>query len=366
MNSKQRAMAAMNFEEPDRVPRYWSSFWNEFAEEWGRQRSKVDLFEHFRSDMRLVAADETAWPTRAGIVRREGDRSLVRTGWGELKRTKFKGWESREYMGALVEPAVPERVDPRTLEFDDPMLPSRYDKAAEKAATLKDDYFVWCKSGGPYLRAAMMRGEENFWMDVAEDPDWVRAFVERIVDHIVSIAIEAMNRFGLQDTGIAIYDDVASNAGPFVGPPNYERIFLPALRRMVKDYKAAGAARVMHHSDGNVLSLLDMWVDAGIDAINPVEFRCGMDPVKIREQYGKQLVCTGGLDNSVILPRGDRSEIRDHVTHLLQAGRGGGFVIGPHSIGPDISVETMEYVLELLEEYDGYPLRPSMSGVGSA
>jgi uroporphyrinogen decarboxylase len=141
-----------------------------------------------------------------------------------------------------------------------------------------------------------------------------------------------------------------------VGPERYEEIFLPALRRMVRAYKDAGARRVMHHSDGNVLSLLDMWVEAGIDAINPVEFRTGMDPVKIREQYGQKLVCTGGLDNCDILPRGDRTEIRDHVQHILQAGRGGGFVIGPHSIGPDIRPDTMAYVLELLNEHGAYPL----------
>ena len=66
----------------------------------------------------------------------------------------------------------------------------------------------------------------------------------------------------------------------------------------------------------------------------------------------------GGLDNCAILPRGDRAEVRDHVLHLLQAGRGGGYVIGPHSIGPDISVDTMVHVLELLEEYGQYPMRP--------
>ena len=57
-----------------------------------------------------------------------------------------------------------------------------------------------------------------------------------------------------------------------------------------------------------------------------------------------------------MLPRGDRVEIRDHVLYLMEAARGGGFVIGSHSIGPDIKVQTMDYVLELLEEHSYYPL----------
>jgi len=60
-----------------------------------------------------------------------------------------------------------------------------------------------------------------------------------------------------------------------------------------------------------------------------------------------------------ILPRGRRAEIRDHIQHLIHAARGGGMVIAPHSIGPDIAVDTMDYVLELLDRYGWYPLHQS-------
>jgi uroporphyrinogen decarboxylase len=226
----------------------------------------------------------------------------------------------------------------------------RYAAALEQAEEKRDEFYVMCKTGGPYLRAATMRGDEDFWMDIADDPSWARAFVDRVAEHITTVGVESIRRFDLRDTGIAIYDDVASNRGVFVGPATYEAVFLPALRRMVRAYREAGATKIMHHSDGDVSLLLDMWIDAGIDAINPVEYRAGMDPVAIRRKYGEQLVCVGGLDNAAILPRGDRVEIRDHINHLMEASAGGGFIIAPHFIGPDISVETFEYVVELLDE----------------
>ena len=357
MTGKQRVSAALNFTEPDRVPRFWQGFWPQFIENWSERHAGIDPHDHFGDDMRLVAANETPWPTRAAVIKQEGDKTIVRTAWGEVKQTlPSQNPSAREVMGQLLEPGVPDRIDPDTIQFDDPTLDSRYEDAAQLVSLWKDRYYVLCKTGGPYLRAAFMRGEENFWIDVVEDPQWARAFVDRVVDHITVVGLEQLRRFDLYETGIAIYDDVAASWGTFVGPASYERIFLPALRRMVKAYKDAGAAKVMHHSDGNVLTLLDMWVDAGIDAINPVEFRTGMDPVKICEQYDGRLACVGGLDNCAILPRGDRGEVRDHILHLLEAGEGGGFVIGPHSIGPDISVETMEFVLELLEEHSTYPL----------
>ena len=341
----------MSFRRPDRVPRYWQTFWDEFQEEWAQDRGPTDLHEHFGDDMRLVAADETPWPSRIGVVEENDEEAVVRTGWGETKRTIPQKHYGQQVMGVLLERAVPERFDPDTLVFEDPLLDSRYEEAGGQAEELKDDYYVICKTGGPYLRTAFMRGEQELWMDVAEDPDWVRALVDRVVDHMIAVGLESLRRYDLYDTGIGIYDDVASSSGPFVGPKNYERVFLPGLRKMVRAYKEAGARKVMHHCDGNALPILDMWVDAGIDAINPVEFRSGMDPIAIRERYGEKLVCVGGLDNCVILPRGDRTEVRDHILHLLEAGRGGGYIIGPHSIGPDISIATMEYVLELLETY---------------
>lgn len=356
MTGKQRVMAAMNFQEADRIPRYFSSFWPEYEAKWVSIQGPTDLFKHFGEDMCLLEPEESTWPTRAGIIERRGDQAIVRSGWGETKLTQF-GDLAPQVIGKLIEPAVKDRIDPEKLRFDDPRLDCRFDKAGKKAAALKDEVLRLVQKWGPYLRAAFMRGGEQFWLDVAEDPGWTRAFVDRVVDRIVTVAVEGMHRFGLQETGIAIYDDVASSEGPFVGPKQYERVFLPVLRRMVKAYKEAGARWVMHHSDGNVMSLLDMWVDAGVDAINPVEFRVGMDAVKLRTQFGNRLVLTGGMDNAGILPRGDRAEIRDHVLHLLEAGRGGGFVFGTHSLGPDIAVEGAEYVLELLAAYGNYPLR---------
>ena len=346
-------MAAMSFQRPDRVPRYWQTFWDEFQVNWDAERGPTDLNRHFGDDMRLVAADESPWPSRFGVLEERGGDVVLRTGWGEVKRTPARKRYPQQVMGVLLEAAVPERTDPEALEFEDPTLDSRYEAVADTLAGFGDESYVICKTGGPYLRTAFMRGEEALWLDVADDPAWVRALVDRVVDHMITVGLESLRRFDLYETGIGIYDDVAASWGPFVGPENYERVFLPGLRRMVRAYKDAGAAMVMHHCDGNVLPLLDMWIDAGIDAINPVEFRSGNDPVAILERYGDRLVCVGGLDNCDILPRGDRAEVRDHVHHLLEGGAAGGFVLGPHSIGPDIGVETMEYVLELLDAQAG-------------
>jgi len=352
VTGKERVLAALEYREADRVPRFWDCFWKEFRVEWRKRFPDTDPMTYFGNDMHVVVADETPWPTRARVLRESDQERIARNGWGQVARTR-----AGSYFSELLEVAVPERVDPDTFVFDDPLMDRRYEGRFSEGK-LQDGAFVFCKTGGPYLRSAFLRGEEQFWLDIKDDPAWVRAFVDRVTDHLTAVGVESIRRWGLQDSGIAIFDDVAANWGPFVGPEAYERLFLPPLRRMIEAYRDAGARFVMHHSDGNVSSLLDMWVDAGVDAINPVEWRSGMDVVQIRKRYGNRLALIGGLDNCAILPRGDRKEVRDHVRYLLEAGRGGGYAIAPHSIGPDISVDTMLFVHEVLEECGGYPLPP--------
>ena len=354
MSGHERVLAALNFKEPDRVPR-WFNFWPEFRQAWERQKGAQPddaILEYYGTDMMVVVANETAWPLCAGLVEKSGQEAIHRSGWGVVARTRHGAKFSES-----IETAVPRRVDPHSLRFDDPLLDVRYQKAGEKAAAYRHKLAVFCKTGGPYLRAAFMRGQEDFLMDMVEDPAWVKAFVERVTDHIMAVGMESIRRFRLQDTGIGIYDDVCSVSGPVMGPKVYEKLFYPSLCKMVEGYKKAGAAKVFHHCDGYTRDLLEMWVEAGIDAHHPLEARTGLDPVEIREQFGDRLAIIGGVDNVLILPRGDRSEVRAHVMHILQAARGGGLVFAPHSIGPDVSVETMDYVLELLEEHGRYPLQ---------
>jgi len=103
--------------------------------------------------------------------------------------------------------------------------------------------------------------------------------------------------------------------------------------------------------------VLDDLVDIGIDAINPIEPRAGMDAVALREEYGQRLALVGGLCNSQILPQGTSDEVRRHILHVLRAGQGGGLVIGAHSIGPDISQERYDEAMALLRRHWHYPLR---------
>jgi len=348
MTSTERVLAALDYQRPDRIPLF-ETYWDEFIANWRSEKQPdpdADIYTCYGVDIAICVPDETPWPSRAAVLERTSTQIVQRNGWGATHRTVPGGFFFEEAGVAL-----PQRVDPDKLEFESPTPDARYTgfmKSVEDARAAGRCPFA--KTGGPYLRAANLRGVEQWLVDIAEDPVYAFALASRITDHMVAVGVEAIRRAGLQGTGIWIYDDIASNLGPMVSPQTYERLFAPLTARMVAAYRAAGARHVIMHSDGNILPVLDMLVAAGIDAINPVEPKAGMDIVALRERYTSRLAFVGGLDNAFVLPSGDRARIRQHVLRCVAVAREGGIVLGSHSIGPDIAVSDYDYAVSLIRQ----------------
>jgi len=343
MTSKERVMAALNFQRPDRIPKF-DSFWSEFkvkcVEELGLSKG-VDLADYFSIDIAIAIADETPFPTKREVISDDRRARIERDSWGRVIRTKRGGYFYEE-----LDVSVKNRRELEKAAFDSPYLDSRYEGFMRTVNALKDKRCVFCKTGGPYIRTSFLRGKEAFLMDIAGDPEFAKAMADKVADHIIEIGRESLRRGNLYDTGLWIYDDMAYNHGTMMSPASFEVIFLPAYKRMVKAFKDAGAAKVILHSDGNIAPVLDMLIEAGIDGINPVEPRAGLHIPTLKEKYGEKLSFIGGMCNSQVLPDGTKSEIENSAREIIEAGRDGGVVIGAHSIGPDIPVRNYVFYHE--------------------
>ena len=90
VTAKQRVTAAMNFRETDRVPRMFNSFEGDFLEQWRERHGDEEPREYSGLDLTVVVADETPWPTRAGIVEERGARRpVLAVDWGA--RIRYAG-----------------------------------------------------------------------------------------------------------------------------------------------------------------------------------------------------------------------------------------------------------------------------------
>ncbi|MEW5817457.1 MAG: uroporphyrinogen decarboxylase family protein [Spirochaetota bacterium] len=344
MDSKTRIMKSLNFQTPDRIGRF-DVFWPEFKEccqqELGLQQN-TSLEEYFEIDIHIAVPDETPFPSRAAVLSDDGVYITERTGFGSVIRKKKNG-----YFFHFLEPVIRSRDEWSSLLFESAALDSRYDSWEREVREVKGKGLcVFGKIGGPYIRTGFVRGESEWLMDIAGDPDFARETAVRYAEHLLAIGLEELKRGDLYDTGIWIFDDMGHNTGPIMSPESFEYIFYPAYKALVQGLKKAGASKVGLHSDGDIRLLLDMLIDAGIDLINPVEPKAGMSIPQLRHMYGTKLAYVGGMCNTHILPSGSEEEIRRSVLEILEIARDGGVVIGAHSIGPDISLQAYKYYYE--------------------
>ena len=336
---RKRVMSVLDHEPPDRLPVY-DSFWPEFSERWRREKGlgpDVTPEDYYFVDIAVVVAREEFFPTRRRVLREEDDVLVRDDGWGRIVRTRRGGYFYEELSHELDDPRKLDR-----LSFDPPDLDLRYAEFSKAVEREKAKRCVFCKIGGPYIRSSFVRGTEAFLVDLVRDEAFARELVLKVAGHLVEVGKESLRRGRLQDTGVWIYDDMGSSRAPMFSPRTFERVFYPAYRWMVGELKEAGARKVVLHSDGNIEPFLDMLVEAGIDAINPVEPQAGMDLVRLKEKYAGKLAFVGGVDNAHVLPSEDPKAIRSHILRLCEAGRDGGVILGAHSIGPDVSTEAYE------------------------
>ncbi len=184
--------------------------------------------------------------------------------------------------------------------------------------------------GGNLLETGqMLYRNDNFLMLLAADPAQAHDFLDRLVE----IHLEDLEKF-LRNVGpcidiIVFGDDLGMQTGPQVSPRMYREFFKPRHALMWQRAKKLAHVKVMLHCCGAVRELLPDLIDAGLDAINPVQISGrGMDPAGLKRDFGRDLLFWGGgADTQTTLSLGTPAQVTDHVKKLVAIWRpGGGFV----------------------------------------
>lgn len=182
---------------------------------------------------------------------------------------------------------------------------------------------------------------DNFFMLLAGEPDRAHDFLDRLVE----IHLRNLDRF-LDTVGqhldiIVFGDDLGMQAGPQVSPAMYREFFQPREKRMWDRVKQKSPhLKIMLHCCGGVRELLPGLIEAGLQAINPVQITCrGMDAATLKRDFGRQLTFWGGgCDTRDILSKGTPAQVREHVLRQVEIMQpGGGFVFQQvHNIMADV------------------------------
>ncbi|HPO12749.1 MAG TPA: uroporphyrinogen decarboxylase family protein [Candidatus Hydrogenedentes bacterium] len=191
---------------------------------------------------------------------------------------------------------------------------------------------------------------DYFLMLLAQDPDRVHRFLDKLVEFHLDNLEKFLGAVGSCIDVVLFGDDLGMQNGPQISPAMYREYFKPRHAMMWKRAKELANVKVMLHCCGGVRELLPDLIDAGLDAINPVQITCrGMEAEGLKRDFGKDITFWGGgCDTQQILPNGSPKEVAEHVKRQVAILRpGGGFVFQQvHNILSNVSPENIVAMYE--------------------
>jgi len=191
---------------------------------------------------------------------------------------------------------------------------------------------------------------DKFLMLLAGDPTRAHEFLDRLVEMHLGNLERFLGLVGPYVDVIVFGDDLGMQTGPQISPGMYREFFQPRHAKMWQRAKELAEVKVMLHCCGGVRELLADLIDAGLDAINPVQISCrGMDAAELKAEFGDRITFWGGgCDTHGPLAHGTPQQVRRHVKEQVSILKpGGGFVFQQvHNVLANVPAENVIAMFE--------------------
>jgi len=197
-------------------------------------------------------------------------------------------------------------------------------------------------------------GMEEFLMRMATDEEFVIKAINGAVNRNIKIYGAALDAGA---DAVMTCDDYSDNRGPIMGPESFRKFILPAIKKQADAIHKKGGFFIKH-TDGNVWSILDDLIDAGIDGWHGIQMNIGMDLAKLKKLYGEKICFFGGVNCETYIT-GSAGEVRNEIKNSLRnAAAGGGLVLSCSNVVPPGSrLDIYRAGLECLREFGKYPIK---------
>lgn len=203
---------------------------------------------------------------------------------------------------------------------------------AKGAADLRastDRAIVGLFGGNLFETPQMLYRMDNYLLYLMMYPEQVMRLSEKLSDIYLNNLEKWLGAVGPYIDIIAFGDDLGGQQGPLISPQLYREYYQPFHKKMWKRVKQLADVKILLHSCGGIEPYLEDLIDAGLDAVNPVQISsAGMDARGLKEKYsGRLTFWGGGCDTQSVLPDAEPQAVAAHVhkqVSLLQPG--GGFV----------------------------------------
>ena len=298
LTGRERISRIIRHEGVDRIGLY-EHFWGDTQKKWireGHLKEGESVDDHFNFDIsECWACGYIADPEFKNVVVEEDDETiLVRDGNGALLRRHKCHNSTPEHVDFMVKDRTlwDEKIKAMLTPARNRINFDAYRKAREKA-NAANRFFV---HSGINVFEAMhpLCGHEHMLMGMALDPDWIKDMADTYSELMINLMEILFAEAGRPD-GIWFYEDMGFKDRPFMSPEMYRELILPGHKKTVAYAHSLGLPVIMH-SCGYVAPFIPGIIEAGVDCLQVIEVKAGMDLLKIKREFGDNLALFGGFD----------------------------------------------------------------------
>lgn len=352
MTSRERFARMYAHQEADRVP-VIDSPWGATIERWQSEGMPADVsfVDYFDLDkIAHIGVDNSPrYPTR---ILEETDAYVINTtSWGAT----LKNWKHIASTPEFLDFTIKDPDSWRKAKAR--MVPSHDRIPWER---LKHDYPIWRKEGywieaglwfGFDVTHSWTVGTERLLMALIDDPEWCVDMFNHFLD--VNLALlDAVWDAGYTFDEVSWPDDMGYKLNQFFSVRTYRRLLKPVHKRAV-DWAHAKGIKARLHSCGDIRPFIPELVEIGVDALNPLEVKAGVDPIAVKQAYGDRLVLHGGI-NAVLWDdiEAIQAEMR-RVIPIVKA-QGGYIFSSDHSVPSAVSLDNFRAIVNLAKTLGSY------------
>jgi uroporphyrinogen decarboxylase len=365
MTSRERIKMALKHKEPDRVPIH-DGPWESTLERWYKEGlpKDVEFEDYFGYEIRFVFPDiSLQFPYE---ILEENDEYIVeRNNYGEI----VKNHKNRSTTPAIMDTAIKSRKDweelkcrlkinkKRKLNFSSVLDFSgsvSFEEGLKRFNKNYDNgkYILYTVPAGFDL-AQRYIGMERELIFIATEPDWIKDIITENAKFIIKM-YEYMVDKGYKFDGIILLDDLGYRNSSLISPAHYKEIILNS-DKLICDYFHDRQMDVILHSCGCVKGLIPYFIEAGIDCLNPLEVKAGMDLIELKKKYGDKLSFMGGIDTR-LYSNDDPKLIEEEIKVKFKVAKeNGGYIYQcDHSIPHNVSFSQYNRVMQFVGKYGKY------------
>ncbi len=344
MTPKERWTAVLKREVPDRIPMdYWAT--HEVTEKLMRYlkcQSEKELYEKLHIDKVITVSPRYIGPD-------------IQEGYDVFGiRNKEVDYGGGSYSEVIYHPlAEYKTVEEIERDYKWPS-PDWWDYSEiPKQLIGNEEYPVQGGGSEPFLTYKCLRGQEQAFMDLILNPEMVNYCLDKLFDLCCQDTLRIYEQIPGKVMITYVAEDFGAQTDLMYSPDQIREFFIPRMKRMMELAHQAGAF-VFFHSDGAVRKIIPDMIEAGIDVLNPIQWRCnGMEREALKRDFGERLIFHGGVDNQYTLAFGSVEEVRQEVIRNIRIlGKDGGYLLAPcHNIQPVSPVENIIAMYETGYEY---------------